>query len=66
MSLIVGFFIGSVGLAYMIYGKKSSNFLFLIDGLIMMIYPYFVDNTALSLVIGLILAVVPFIAKGIA
>ncbi len=63
MTLLFSFFISSVGLAYFIYGKKRIEFNFLLAGLLLMIYPYFISNLFLSILIGLILSVLPFLAK---
>jgi hypothetical protein len=60
-TLILGIFISTVGLAYFIYGKKMDENRFLFVGLAMMIFPYFPGNFAIVLIIGIILAVSPFI-----
>lgn len=65
MSLLFSFFISSVGLAYFVYGKKTTEFSFLIFGMVLMIYPYFVRNMVLLIVLGLVLSVLPFITKRI-
>lgn len=63
MLLLFGFFISMVGLGYFIYGKKSLEFSFLISGLILMVYPYFIRDLVLSIFIGLILSMLPFVVK---
>lgn len=54
---------GIIGLGYFVYGKKSTEFSFLIFGVVLMIYPYLVRDTVLSLVLGIIFAICPFIIK---
>ncbi|NJD02490.1 MAG: hypothetical protein FIA99_07825 [Ruminiclostridium sp.] len=61
--LLFGFFISMVGLAYFIYGKKTVEYSFLGFGLVLMIYPYFINNLALSIFIGLIISILPFITR---
>jgi hypothetical protein len=58
-----GLFIGMVGMGFFIYGKKSADGLFLISGLALMIYPYFVGSLMWSVIIGVIICVVTFILK---
>ena len=52
--LISGLFIGLVGMALFIYGKKESNLRFLAAGAALCVYPYFVSSL---LVLWLIAAV---------
>lgn len=59
--LFWSFIIGTIGLGYFIFGKKGSNIVALISGIIMMGYPYFVTNIWISILIGLLLIVAPFI-----
>ena len=54
----VGF--GSVGLAYFVYGKKQRRFVPLLCGIALMAFPYFMSNTVLLVVVGLVLSVVPY------
>jgi len=60
-ALVLGFFVSLVGLAAFVYGRKTSQFVPLIGGVILMIYPYFVPNVyamgliAIVVVIGMVL-----------
>jgi hypothetical protein len=51
---------GSVGLAYFVYGKKQQRFVPLLCGIGLMAFPYFISNTILLVVIGLVLSLVPY------
>jgi drug/metabolite transporter (DMT)-like permease len=62
-SLIWSLIISSIGLGYFLYGKKATNIIALISGLILMIYPYFVQNILVSIVLGVALIIAPFIIK---
>lgn len=63
MQLWISFLISTIGLGYFIYGKKAVRYSFLIGGLVLMIYPYFVPGLPLLLLIGLVLLVVPFLLR---
>ena len=51
---------GSIGLGYLIYGRKQRAVVPLLCGLALMIYPYFVANTILLVVIGAALIAIPY------
>ena len=63
MGLFVGVFMSAVGLGYFIYGRKTSEFYFLVAGLILMIYPYFLKDVVVIGIIGLVLILAPFLLK---
>ena len=63
MALIFSLIISSVGFAYFVYGKKTVEFLFLISGLALMIYPYFIQDLLISVIIGVLLVIAPFVLK---
>ncbi len=52
-----------IGTAYVIYGKKINNYLFLLTGVVLIIYPYFVKNPVWVVILGVILTIFPFIGK---
>lgn len=58
--LLCGVVFGSVGLAYFVYGKKQRRFVPLLCGIALMAFPYFMSNTVLLVVVGLVLSVVPY------
>ena len=60
--IIAGFF-GILGMAYFIYGKKAVRYLFLICGIVLMVYPYFVTRTLYMVIIGVVVSAVPFVVK---
>ena len=62
-SIMWSMFIGSIGLGYFLYGKKSQNFVWLISGIAMMAYTWFVPGILLSLLIGAVLMLLPFFLK---
>ena len=62
-NIIIGIITGAFGLAYFVYGKKQEEYVFLIAGLALMIYPYLFSNLALLIVIGLALVALPFLVR---
>ena len=52
---------GSIGLGAFIYGKKQSNLKALVIGVVLMVYPYFVQNPIALYAIGGVLTVMLFI-----
>jgi hypothetical protein len=59
-TLLWGLLYGSIGMGYFVYGKKQGRFAALISGVGLIIFPYFVSNVWLSIVIGIALMALPF------
>lgn len=59
-SLLWGVVSGSVGLAYFVCGKKQGSVVPLLWGIGFIVFPYFVANTVLLVVVGLALSAVPY------
>jgi len=51
---------GSIGLGFVIYGRKQRAVVPLICGLALMIFPYFVSNNILLVVVGVALMAIPY------
>jgi hypothetical protein len=56
-------FFSIVGFGYFLYGKKSTNYLFVICGIILMVFPYFVSNPTYLIIIGVGVSLIPLIIK---
>ena len=54
---------GSIGLGYFIYGKKQRAVVPLVCGLVLMLFPYFVSNLVLLVVIGAVLCAIPYFLR---
>ena len=65
MNLFTDLIFSSIGLGYFIYGKKSTDFNFLIFGIILMGYSYLISGLLLSIFIGIVLMACPFITSKI-
>jgi len=61
--IIWGVIFGSIGLGYFIYGKKQQVAMPMICGLGLMVYPYFVSNTLLLVLLGLTLCALPYFIR---
>lgn len=60
-SLIIGIFTGAIGVGYFIYGKRQAKFVPLIAGMLLCVYPYFVDGVWWLLIIAAVLMAAPFL-----
>ena len=60
-SLVIGIFTGAIGVGYFIYGKRQAKFAPLLAGMMLCVYPYFVDSVLWLLVIGAALMAAPFL-----
>ena len=62
-TLLWGLLFGSIGLGYFLYGKKQSAMVPLACGLGLMIFPYFVENTTLMVLVGGGLSIIPYFIR---
>ena len=58
--LLWGVLFSAVGLGFFVYGKKQKAVVPLCCGITLMVFPYFVSNTALLVIIGGLLMVIPY------
>ena len=61
--MIISLITGAFGLGYFVYGRKQSAPVPLISGILLCIYPYFLDSPVLIILVGLFLIAAPFIFK---
>lgn len=61
--LFVGLLLGSIGLGYFIYGRKTGRPLALACGLLMMVFPYFVAGVWPQLWLGGVLMLLPWLFR---
>jgi hypothetical protein len=62
-ALLWGVVFSAVGLAYFVYGKKQQRFVALFCGIGLMAFPYFISNTILLVIIGVLLSVIPYLFR---
>lgn len=61
--ILWGILFGAIGMGFFIYGRKQRAGVPLVCGLALMVYPYFISNTVLLVVIGVALMVVPYFVR---
>ncbi|KRA17485.1 MULTISPECIES: hypothetical protein [unclassified Lysobacter] len=62
-SLWWGLLFGSIGLGYFMYGKRQGAPVPLLCGLGLMAFPYFVSNNWAMVLIGAVLAAIPYFLR---
>jgi hypothetical protein len=61
--LLWGVVFGSLGLGFFSYGARQKAVVPLSCGAGLMIYPYFMPNTIVLVLVGLVLVVIPYFVK---
>jgi hypothetical protein len=61
--LLWGLLFGSIGLGFVIYGRKQRAPVPLVCGLALMVFPYFVSNTLLLIGIGIVICAIPYFLR---
>ena len=54
---------GSIGVGYFIYGRRQGKTIPLLCGIALAVYPYFMPNTAVLVLIGAIFVAVPYFIR---
>lgn len=62
-SLVLGMLFGSIGLGYFMYGKRQKMTVPFVCGLVLMIFPYFIESTAFISGIGILFSIVPYFLR---
>jgi len=60
-ALFVGLIAGVFGMAYFVYGKRQTKISAMISGVMLCIYPYFIDSLLWLCVVGVLLLIAPFV-----
>lgn len=58
--IIWGIIFGSIGLGYVVYGKRQKAVVPLFVGVFLFIIPYFLSNTYILVTVGAFLVVLPY------
>lgn len=61
--LMWGMLFGSIGLGFFVYGRKQKAPVPLAVGVVLMVYPLFVSNTYLMVLVGVLLCAVPYFIR---
>lgn len=63
MQLFLALVFGSIGLGYLVYGRRQKQSTFFYTGIALMGYPYFVSTTLALITIGVALLALPRFVK---
>jgi hypothetical protein len=55
VSIFVAIFLGLIGMALILYGRKEGRWPHIIVGLLLVVYPYFVGNVVIQILIAVVL-----------
>ncbi|WP_374974068.1 amino acid transport protein [Acinetobacter venetianus] len=61
--LFLGVIFSSIGFGYFLYGKKQKMAVPLVCGLVLMLFTYFIDNTMIISIIGIVLSILPYFLR---
>ena len=59
-NLVASVFLGIIGAGYVMYGRRAQNPVALVAGVLLCVFPYFVDGLVWTLLIGAALVAAPF------
>lgn len=59
MTLFLGLLFGAVGTVYLALAKKEHDVTYLLCGVALIVYPYFIENALLIIVIGVAISMIP-------
>ncbi len=62
-SIMWGVLFGSIGMGYLIYGRKQRRGIALLSGVVLCAFPYFVSNVFLMILIGIVLMALPYFVR---
>ena len=62
-SLLWGLLFGSIGLGFFIYGRKQRAVVPLLCGLVLMVVPYFIQNSLVLFIVGAVLVAIPYFVR---
>lgn len=62
-SLLWGLLFGSIGLGFLVYGRRQKAVVPLLCGVALMVFPYFVSNTIALVTLGILLIAIPYFVR---
>lgn len=62
-TFIAAVFFGIIGSGYFLYGRKAQHWVALVSGVLLCVFPYFVESFLWTMVIGLALLAAPFVIR---
>lgn len=61
--IFTGLIFGSIGMGYIVYGRKQANVMALLAGVGLCVFPYFTNSVWMSIAIGVGLVLLPFVIR---
>ncbi len=61
--LLWGLLFGAIGFGYFLYGKKQKAIIPLVVGIVLCVFPYFIANVYVLVLVGLVLMAIPFFVR---
>jgi len=61
--LVWGMVFGAIGLGFFVYGKKQKAIVPLTTGIALFIFPYFISNVYLLVIVGAVLVALPYFVR---
>lgn len=61
--LIWGMLFGAIGFGYFLYGKKQKAPVPLCVGIVLCVFPYFIDNVYVLVGVGVTLIIIPYFVR---
>lgn len=61
--LIWGVIFGGIGIGFFVYGKRQKAVVPLFTGIALFIFPYFIANTYLLVLVGMVLIALPYFVR---
>lgn len=61
--IFTGLIFGSIGMGYIVYGRKQANMMALLAGVGLCVFPYFTNSVWMSIAIGVGLVLLPFVIR---
>jgi hypothetical protein len=61
VSILFGVVAGAIGMGYFIYGRRQTKFVPIIAGILLCVYPYFLDSVLWLSIVGVLLVAAPFV-----
>ena len=62
-AFIASVFLGIIGSGYVLYGRRAHNPVALVSGVLLCVFPYFVDTFTWTMVVGAVLLALPFLIE---
>jgi uncharacterized membrane protein len=61
--LMWGLLFGSIGVGFLIYGKRQKAIIPLCVGMALCVFPYFIANVYMLVLVGLVLVAIPYFVR---